>query len=132
MTDAQQTLVVLHEEDTEFESTGLRKQFVYRDLGIGKATGGHYSAHVIRAGSDPSRIEAHMHTGIHFQLVYVIRGTVTFWYEGRGTETLKAGSVHLLPPGIKHSVESWSNYLEMVEITSPEEYETELVAEAAE
>ena len=132
MTDAEQTLVVLHEEDTEFEATGLRKQFVYRDLGISKATGGHYSAHVIRAGSDPSRIEAHMHTGIHFQLVYVIRGTVTFWYEGRGTETLKAGSVHLLPPGIKHSVESWSDDLEMIEITSPEEYETKLVAEAAE
>jgi quercetin dioxygenase-like cupin family protein len=132
MTGAEQTLVVLHEEDIEFESAGLRKQFVYRDLGIGKATGGHYSAHVIRAGSDPSRIEAHMHTGIQFQLVYVIRGTVTFWYEGRGTETLKAGSVHLLPPGIKHSVESWSDDLEMVEITSPKEYETELVAEAAE
>ena len=132
MTGAEQTLVVLHEEDIEFESAGLRKQFVYRDLGIGKATGGHNSAHVIRAGSDPSRIEAHMHTGIQFQLVYVIRGTVTFWYEGRGTETLKAGSVHLLPPGIKHSVESWSDDLEMVEITSPKEYETELVAEAAE
>ena len=132
MTDAEQSLVVLHEEDTEFKAAGLRKQFVYRDLGISKAPGGHYSAHVIRAGSDPSRIEAHMHTGIQFQLVYVIRGTVTFWYEGRGTETLKAGSVHLLPPGIKHSVESWSDDLEMVEITSPEEYETELVAEAAE
>jgi quercetin dioxygenase-like cupin family protein len=52
---------------------------------------------------------------------------VTFWYEGRGKETLKAGSVHLLPPGITHSVESWSDDLEMVEITSPTVYSTEEV-----
>jgi len=127
MTAAHQKLVVLHEEETEFEANGLREQFVYRDLKIANATGGRYSAHVIRAGKDSSPIEAHKHTGLDFQLVYVIRGEVTFWYEGKGTETLKAGSVHLLPPGIEHSVESWSDDLEMVEITSPEEYDTQLV-----
>ena len=52
---------------------------------------------------------------------------MTFWYEGLGEETLKAGSVHLLPPGIKHSVEGWSDDLEMVEITSPTVYSTEEV-----
>ena len=127
MTMEQQKLVVLHEDDTEFEASGLREQFVYRDLKIANATGGRYSAHVIRAGKDSSSIEAHKHTGLDFQLVYVIRGEVTFWYEGKGTETLRAGSVHLLPPGIEHSVESWSDDLEMVEITSPEEYDTQLV-----
>ncbi len=128
MTQANQTLVVLHEDEDAFETGGLRTQFAYRDLGISEATGGKYNAHVIRAaaGGKPP-ISAHRHADIDFQLVYVTRGEVTFWYEGRGKETLKAGSVHLLPPGIKHSVEGWSDDLEMVEITSPTVYSTEEV-----
>ena len=128
MTQFEQKLVVLHEDESAFAGGGLRDQFVYRDLGISEATGGKYNAHVIRAGDGKPPIEEHLHTGIDFQLVYVTKGEVTFWYEGRGAETLKAGSCHLLPPGIKHSVLGWSDDLEMVEITSPTEYATELVA----
>ncbi len=127
MTQADQTLVVLHEDESAFESGGLRNQFAYRDPGISAATGGKYNAHVIRAADGKPPITAHSHADIDFQLVYVTRGEVTFWYEGRGNETLRAGSVHLLPPGIKHSVEGWSDDLEMVEITSPTEYSTEEV-----
>ncbi len=127
MTQTDQTLVVLHEDESAFETGGLRNQFVYRDLGISEATGGKYNAHVIRAAEGKPPISAHGHADIEFQLVYVTRGEVTFWYEGRGKETLKAGSVHLLPPGIIHSVEDWSDDIEMVEITSPAEYGTEEV-----
>ncbi len=127
MTQTDQTLVVLHEDENAFETGGLRTQFAYRDLGISEATGGKYNAHVIRAAGGGPPISAHRHADIDFQLVYVTRGEVTFWYEGRGKETLRAGSVHLLPPGIKHSVEGWSDDLEMVEITSPTEYDTEEV-----
>ncbi len=127
MTQTDQTLVVLHEDESAFETGGLRNQFAYRDLGISQATGGKYNAHVIRAADGEPPIGAHRHADIDFQLVYVTRGEVTFWYEGRGKETLKAGSVHLLPPGIIHSVESWSDDIEMVEITSPTEYSTEEV-----
>ena len=127
MMEPEQKLVVLHEDQSKFESGGLRTQFAYRDLGISAATGGKYNAHVIRAAGGEPPITAHMHADIDFQLVYVTRGEVTFWYEGRGKETLKAGSVHLLPPGIKHSVEGWSDDLEMVEITSPTVYSTEEV-----
>ena len=127
MTRTDQTLVVLHEDEDAFETGGLRTQFAYRDLGIAAATGGKYNAHVIRAAGGAPPISAHRHADIDFQLVYVTRGEVTFWYEGRGEETLKAGSVHLLPPGIKHSVVGWSDDIEMVEITSPTEYDTEEV-----
>ena len=125
MTTTDQTLVVLHEEDTKFETGGLRPQFAYRDLGISDGTNGKYRAHVIRAGSGEPPINAHRHTAIDFLMVYVLKGEVTFWYEGRGEETLKAGSVHLLPPGIEHSVVGWSDDIEMVEITSPADYDTE-------
>ncbi len=127
MTQTDQKLVVLHEDESAFESGGLRNQFAYRDLGISAATGGKYNAHVIRAADGEPPITAHRHADIEFQLVYVTRGEVTFWYEGRGEETLKAGSVHLLPPGIKHSVVGWSDDIEMVEITSPTVYGTEEV-----
>jgi len=40
----------------------------------------------------------------------------------RGEETLKAGSCHLLLPGIEHSVIGWPDNLEMVEITPPAEF----------
>lgn len=116
-----QTLAVVH-DDGKFENGGLRHEFVYRDLHIAEATGGDYMAHVIRAGEGKGPIEAHKHPEIKFQLVYVTRGEITFWYEGRGEETLKAGSCHLLPPGIDHSVIGWSDDLEMVEITSPAEF----------
>ena len=132
MTRTDQKLVVLHEDESAFESGGLRTQFAYRDLGISAATGGKYNAHLIRAAGGDEPISAHRHADIDFQLVYVTRGEVTFWYEGRGKETLKAGSVHLLPPGIKHSVEGWSDDLEMVEITSPTVYSTEEVDVEAE
>jgi quercetin dioxygenase-like cupin family protein len=60
-------------------------------------------------------------------MVYVLKGELMFWYDGRGEETLRAGSVHLPPPGIKHSVVGWSDDIEMVEITSPAAYDTEEV-----
>jgi quercetin dioxygenase-like cupin family protein len=113
-----QKLLIKH-DGNPFEADGLRDQFVYRDLGLTEATGGDYMAHVIRAGDGQPPIETHQHPEIKFQFVYVLKGEVTFWYEGRGEETLKAGSCHLLPPGIKHSVEGWSDDLEMIEIASP-------------
>lgn len=128
MAEGEQKLSVVHAEDGVYESGGLREQFVYRDLGINAATGGKYNAHVIRGGAGEPPIEPHMHIGIDFQMVYVTRGWVTFWYEDKGEETMRAGSCHLLPPGIKHSVVGWSDDIEMVEITSPTDYGTELVA----
>lgn len=122
-----QKLLIKH-DDENFAAAGIRDQFVYRELGLTDATGGDYMAHVIRAGDGQPPIETHQHPEITFQFVYVIQGEVTFWYEGRGEETLKAGSCHLLPPGIKHSVESWSDDLEMVEIASPADFSSEEVA----
>ena len=107
----EQSLAIVH-DNGNFEGHGLRNEFVCRDLGIAAATGGDFSAHVIRAGEGDGPIEAHKHPEIKFQLVYVTRGE----------ETLKAGSCHLLLPGIEHSVIGWPDNLEMVEITPPAEF----------
>ena len=124
MAEFKQNLVIDHAEGAEFVGGGLRDQFVYRHFGIEDATGGKYSAHVIRGGGGKPPIANHLHTEIDFLMVYVLKGWIKFWYEGHGEETLKAGSVHMLPPGIDHGVVDWSDDVELIEITSPAEYGT--------
>lgn len=112
-------------ENATFEGDGLRGQFVYRDLGIRGATDGKYHAHVIKAvQSSPPKIGRHIHTEIDFQLVYILKGWMKFWYEGQGEVTVHAGDCVLQPPGIEHDVLEWSDDLELLEVTSPAEFGT--------
>lgn len=124
MGEFKQKLVIDHADGAKFVSGGLRDQFVYRHFGIEEATGGKYCAHVICGAGGKPPIANHVHTEIDFLMVYVLKGWITFWYEGHGEETLKAGSVHMLPPGIDHGVVDWSDDIELIEITSPEKYGT--------
>ena len=126
-----QAFIVAHADDGKFEARGLRAFFEYRQLGIAQATGGKYGAHVIRAV--PGRhSEAAWHThDLDFQMVYVTQGWVVFEYEGQGEHTLRAGSCILQPPGIRHREVTHSDDLELIEITSPAEFET-ATAEAPE
>ena len=95
-------LSVSHLAMSKFERGGLRSFFEYRDLGIREATNGAVSAHVIRAapGKHASG-EKHTHA-LQFQMVYVLKGWVRFWYEGHGEVRLEAGSCVHQPPGIVH------------------------------
>lgn len=119
---------VVHGDDAAFES-GLRGYFAYRDLGIKAATGGKVGAHVIRAvaGSDATG-ELHRHA-LDFQMVYVLKGWVRFWYEGEGEVLLKPGSCVHQPPGIVHREMEHSQDLELIEITLPANFETEVLPE---
>jgi quercetin dioxygenase-like cupin family protein len=125
-----QSLLVTHVENTRFEplqaSNGApRPQFLYRQLGVDKATGGAYDAHVIKGapGSKPP-IAEHKHTELDFLFVYVLKGWVKFHYVGHGEHTLKAGDCHVIPPGLSHTVAGWSEDVELLELTSPGEYKT--------
>ena len=121
-------LSVSHAADTAFEGGGLRGFFEYRDLGIAAATGGKAGAHVIRAvpGKHASG-EPHRHD-LQFQMVYVLKGWVRFWYDGHGEVLLKPGSCVHQPPGIAHREIEHSGDLELIEITLPAEFGTEAVA----
>ena len=103
---------------------GLRAFFEYRDLGISAASRGKYSANVIRA--IPGRhYEPHWHThDLDFQMIYILRGWVTFEYEGQGEVTFRCGSAALQPPKIRHREIRHSDDLELIEITSPAEFKT--------
>ena len=118
---------VSHLAMSAFEQGGLRSFFEYRDLGIREATNGAVSAHVIRAapGKHASG-EKHTHA-LQFQMVYVLKGWVRFWYEGHGEVRLEAGSCVHQPPGIVHQELEHSDDVEMLEITLRASFETELV-----
>ncbi|QCI68801.1 cupin domain-containing protein [Phreatobacter stygius] len=116
---------VAHAKDGEFKGQGLRNFFVYRDLGIRQATGGRVGAHVIRAvpGAHAGG-DKHTHT-LDFQMVYVLKGWVRFWYEGVGEVLLEPGSCVHQPPGIVHQEIAHSDDLELIEITLPAEFPTQ-------
>ncbi len=120
-----QAFTICHADDGRFEGQGLRAFFEYRQLGIAEATGGRYGANVIRAV--PGRhSEAQWHTHeLDFQMVYVTRGWVAFEYEGQGEHILREGSCVLQPPGIRHREVRHSDDLELIEITSPAEFQTD-------
>ncbi len=118
---------VSHLAASAFESGGLRNFFEYRDLGIRDATNGAVGAHVIRAVSGKHASgDRHTHT-LQFQMVYVLKGWVRFWYENHGEVRLEAGSCVHQPPGILHRELEHSDDIEMLEITLPADFETEMV-----
>lgn len=125
-----QSLMITHVEDTQFaplqaNNGAPRPMFLYRRLGVDKATGGAYDAHVIRAAPGAKHpIGEHKHTELDVLFVYVLNGWVKFGYVGHGEHTLKAGDCHVIPPGLSHSVIDWSADIELLEITSPAEYKS--------
>lgn len=116
---------ICHADDSTFRGEGLRVFFEYRDLGIARASGGDFGAHVIRAVPG-RRAEPHWHVhDLDFQMVYVLRGWVVFEYEGEGEHLLRAGSCVLQPPGIRHRELRHADDLELIEIVSPAVFDTE-------
>ena len=59
-------------------------------------------------------------------MVYILKGWVKFEYEEEGEIILREGSSVLQPPGIRHREVSHSADLELIEICSPAEFETNL------
>ena len=129
MTD--QKLVIVHAADSAFVADGMRKCFEYRDLGINAAAGGNFHAHVIRAvDQEEDGIGLHRHNEIEFQMVYILKGWMRFWYEGEGEVIAREGTCILQPPKVKHDVLEWSDDLELLEITSPADFTSEALETA--
>ncbi len=119
-----QTRTTVRHDDPAAFDTGLRTFFAYRDLGVAGASGGAFGAHMIRPvpGEHP---EPRWHThALDFQMVLVLRGWVEFEYADIGRVMLKAGSSVYQPPGLPHREIAHSDDLEMLEVTSPAEFET--------
>ena len=109
--------------ENKFES-GLRGFFEYKNLGIEDATSGSFGANIIKAiKGNHANGEWHFHK-VDFQMVFILRGKVKFEYKGHGEFTLYPGDTVYQPTEIHHREIEHSDDLELIEITSPSEFET--------
>ena len=117
-------------KDNPFVSEGLRVYREYRDLSIGEATNGKVHAHIIRTTKPCPEGGSGLHYhDVDFQMVMVMKGTSTVWFEGQGEVTFAEGDCWVQPPGIKHNVLYYSDDYQVLEITLPQDYETVQVEE---
>ena len=124
MSNSEQTFVVSRAKDADFRTDGLRSFFAYRDLGIDGATGGKFLAQVIRARDAVSERGGVHHHSLDFQMIYILKGWITFEYDGQGEVRLEAGDSALQPNGIRHELIACSEDLELLEITAPADFPT--------
>lgn len=111
-------------DGADYETDGLREEFVYRDLGVADATHGDMHAHIIKA----KHLEGG-HNGLHrhvvdFQFAMVLEGWVSFFYKDRGEITYRKGDAVTIPGNTLHELREYSEDLELLEITMPAIYET--------
>jgi len=130
MSDSTHSFSIKRAREADFEGDGLRDFFVYRDLGIEGATKGQFGAHVIRAVRPCEAGTGRHRHGLGFQMVYVLKGSCRFWYEGQGAFDLEPGDCVYQPPGILHELQSCSENCELLEITMPADFSTEAASES--
>jgi quercetin dioxygenase-like cupin family protein len=114
----------LHEDD--FKPHGLRRYARYRDLGVKDATHGMAVAQVIRfRGPCDPNVVSKLHThAADFQLIYVLKGSITTQFERHGVHRMMAGDAWLQPKNIKHKVLDYSDDCEVLEIVMPANFKT--------
>ena len=109
--------------DTPWRGEGLRDFFLYRDLGIAKATNGRVIAHLVKANEAPEKGTGwHTHTA-DFQIVIMLKGWARFMYEDRET-LVEAGDCVHQRPGIVHYLFDYSPDMEYLEIVGPANFES--------
>ena len=121
-----QRVAVSHHREEDFKSDGLRTYAHYRDLGFKDATHGMAVAHVIRfqGKCDPKVVSKdHLHEA-DFQMIYVLKGTITTEIKGQGVHTMHAGDCWLQPRSAVHKVLDYSEGCEVLEIVMPANFKT--------
>ena len=109
--------------DTQFLPGGLRDFFLYRDLGVAKATKGKVIAHLVKANKPPvDGTGWHYHVA-EFQIVIMNKGWAKFMYEDKVT-LVEAGDVVHQMPGITHYLFDYSPDMEYLEIVGPADFGT--------
>ncbi len=92
--------------DTAFAPGGLRDFFLYRDLGIAKATHGKVIAHLVKANMAPETGTGWHRHEADFQIVIMVKGWARFMYEDKETLVEAGDVVHQRPrPGNKEALE---------------------------
>jgi len=98
--------------------------FEMRETGIGAATGGVASVHVIKPMTFPSTNVTSHSSDILFG--FLLAGAVTLRAEGQGVHELTEGDAFVIPPGLKTALTGVSPDLRMLEVSLPADFETVL------
>ena len=109
--------------DTQFVSGGLRDFFLYRDLGVTRATHGKVIAHLVRANMAPETGTGWHRHEADFQIVIMLKGWARFMYEDKETLVQAGDCVHQRP-GIRHYLFDYSPDMEYLEIVGPADFTT--------
>jgi quercetin dioxygenase-like cupin family protein len=97
--------------------------FICRDTTIAANTKGVAGVQVVRRGTGETRWTRH-DADIHF--TYVMAGTVTLEGEGRDPFDLQQGDAFVIPPGMKTRLSDPSEDVELLEVTLPGVFNTEV------
>jgi quercetin dioxygenase-like cupin family protein len=108
---------------TQFLPGGLRDFFVYKDLGVAKATRGKVVAHIAKANMPPETGTGWHYHVAEFQIVIMMKGWARFMYEDKET-LVEAGDVVHQRPGIVHYLFDYSPDMEYLEIVGPADFES--------
>ena len=112
------------ESEAVWRADGLRDFFLYRDLGVAKATKGRVIAHLVKANHAPTDGTGwHRHIA-EFQIVLMVKGWAKFMYEDKVT-LVEAGDCVHQRPGITHYLFDYSPDMEYLEIVGPADFGTE-------
>jgi len=115
--------------DTQFLPGGLRDFFLYKDLGVAKATKGKVIAHLVKANKPPENGTGWHYHVAEFQIVIMTKGWAKFMYEDKVTLVETGDVVHQMP-GITHFLFDYSPDMEYLEIVGPADFGTIPVAVA--
>jgi quercetin dioxygenase-like cupin family protein len=111
-------LCISRAKDAVFADDQFRDWLAARDLGLAEATGGAFGGQVTRAKELGHATGPHFHE-MTFQVVYVLKGWVTFWYEGEGEFTFEQGDFVYHPPTAVHDLRDYSEDVELLELFAP-------------
>ena len=109
--------------DTQFLPGGLRDFFLYKDLGVAKATKGKVIAHLVKANKPPENGTGWHYHVAEFQIVIMTKGWAKFMYEDKVT-LVEAGDVVHQMPGITHFLFDYSPDMDYLEIVGPADFGT--------
>jgi mannose-6-phosphate isomerase-like protein (cupin superfamily) len=108
-----------------FVSDGPLAGNEYRELSVGRASGGMLGIRHLRSTKPfESGTGWHWHD-MDVHVVYVLKGTITYRFDGSNEEVLvRAGGCITQPAGVPHDVVDRSDDLELLEITLPQTFGT--------
>ncbi len=115
-------------QDTQYLKNGLRDFFLYRDLGVAKATNGKVIAHLVKANLPPTDGTGWHYHVAEFQIVMMMKGWARFMYEDKVTLVSAGDCVHQRP-GIVHYLFDYSPDMEYLEIVGPADFGSVPVAQ---